>query len=101
MDAICRLRNRTGIHADVVAVGLLGNIVWRNSHFPEPFDSNDLISYVFASYTVGSVLVLIPILIGGVLGAAISYAIRRGRKETKRAWVVFMEISNNTKNAVP
>ena len=88
----------------MVAVGLLGNIVWRNSHFPEPFDyssSNDLISYVFASYTVGSVLVLIPILIGGVLGAAISYAIRRGRKETKRAWVVFMEISNNTKNALP
>jgi hypothetical protein len=89
----------------VSIIGCLGNVIWRTSDFPEDFSynskHNDAVNYVFGSFMVGFALVLAILIVGGLVGLVLSYFLRRGTKETKRAWVVFMEISNNSKGALP
>jgi hypothetical protein len=87
-------------------IGLLGNLIWRTStFFPDSFSYNskynDAINYVFGSFMIGLAYVLAILVVGALFGSVLSYAFRRRTKATKRAWVVFMEISSNSKGALP
>jgi hypothetical protein len=90
----------------VLLTGALGNAIWRTADFfPEEFSYNskynDAANYVFGSFTIGVVVVGAILISGSLIGLALSRLLRRGTKEPKRAWLVFIEISNNSKNALP
>jgi hypothetical protein len=90
----------------VLIIGCLGNVIWRNSEvFPEDYSYNskynDVVNYIYGSFMIGFVVVLAMLIVGGLIGAVLSYVVRRGTKDTKRAWLVFIEISNNSKSALP
>jgi hypothetical protein len=89
----------------ILIIGALGNMIWRTADFEGDLSYNskfnDSITQIGGSFVVGLLFVLAIAIVGGLLGSVLSYLFRRGTKEPKRAWVVFMEISSNTKNSLP
>lgn len=88
----------------ILAIGL-GNFIWRNSEFPEFLQYNspynaDLFSTFLGSLLLGGISILVVIFTAAGLASLTTYLRRGSRKEVKRAWVVFTEISSNSKNAV-
>lgn len=88
----------------VLGIELLGYAIWPYSNLPEPFSyqssHTDAIEIVMASFLLGSAFIALLVLAIALVSFLLSLVTRKGKKENKRSWVVFVEIGNNSKNAL-